>query len=182
MSSDNVSGADNQQARTKKNISDQYLTGFVEGEGCFYVGFGKRIDLPLKWQIITEFHVSQNPGGRNILEALKDRLGCGYVKPNHPGSCRDRTWVLVVKNRKDLRAKVIPFFERNKLHSQKWQEFLMFKEAISLIEKGRHLKPEGFRQVVNLVYGLPNKSGRKKYSKKQILSSLAPETVRRSPK
>ena len=35
MLSENVSGADNQQARTKKNISDQYLTGFVEGEGCF---------------------------------------------------------------------------------------------------------------------------------------------------
>lgn len=181
MLSENVSGADNQQARTKKDISDQYLTGFVEGEGCFYVGFGKRTDLPLRWQIITEFHVSQNPGGKNILEALKDRLGCGYIKPNHPGSRRDKTWVLVVKDRKDLRAKLIPFFEQNKLHSQKWQEFLVLKKTLSLIEKGKHLKPKGFRKIVDLVYDLPREGSRKRYSKEQILSSLAPETVRRSP-
>ena len=44
MSSENVSGADNQQA-TKK-ISGEYLAGFIDGEGRFYVGFSKRLDLP----------------------------------------------------------------------------------------------------------------------------------------
>lgn len=43
MSSKNVLHADNQQA--SRIISDEYLTGFVDGEGCFYVGFSKRPDL-----------------------------------------------------------------------------------------------------------------------------------------
>ena len=49
MVSENFSSADNQQA----NIADEYLAGFVDGEGCFYVGFSRRKDLPLGWQGIT---------------------------------------------------------------------------------------------------------------------------------
>ena len=60
MSRENVLSADNQQA-TRQDVSNEYLSGFTDGEGCFYVGFSKRNDLPLKWQIITEFHISQNP-------------------------------------------------------------------------------------------------------------------------
>ena len=103
MLSNNVLSADNQQA-AEKEISNEYLSGFTDGEGCFYVGFSKRNDLPLKWQVITEFHLSQNPGGKNVLEALQQRLGCGYLKPNHAQSLRDKTWVLIVKDRKDLKA------------------------------------------------------------------------------
>src|SRR3989344_8400311 len=93
MLSNNVLSADNQQA-AEKEISNEYLSGFTDGEGCFYVGFSKRNDLPLKWQVITEFHLSQNPGGKNVLEALQQRLGCCYLKPNHAQSLRDKTWVL----------------------------------------------------------------------------------------
>ena len=80
-SSKNVLSADNQQATRK--VSNEYLAGFTDGEGCFYVGFGQRSDLPLRWQVITEFHVSQNPGGKNLLEIFRKRLNCGYLKPNH---------------------------------------------------------------------------------------------------
>ena len=66
--SENSTLADNQQVR--KKINDDYFVGFVDGEGCFYVGFSKRNDLPIPWQIITEFHVSQNPGSKNVLEKL----------------------------------------------------------------------------------------------------------------
>ena len=90
--SNNSSPADNQQV--SKKINDDYFSGFVDGEGCFYVGFSKRDDLPFKWQIITEFHVSQNLGSKNVLEALKNRLGCGYLKPNHAKSLKDKTWIL----------------------------------------------------------------------------------------
>jgi len=108
MSSKNVLGADNQQVR--KKVSNEYLAGFVDGEGCFYVGFGKRNDLPLGWQVITEFHVSQNPGGINVLEVLKERLDCGYIKPNHAKNPKDNSWVLVVKNREDLVKSLVAFY------------------------------------------------------------------------
>ena len=141
----------------------------MDGEGCFYVGFSKRIDLPIPWQIITEFHVSQNPGSRTVLEALKNRLKCGYLKPNHAKSIRDRTWILIVKDRKDLLDRVIPFFEQHKLHSAKQNDFVIFKETLRIIEKKQHLSKDGFLKIVELVFSNTRQT-RKRYTKDILLS------------
>jgi len=170
MSSDNVWSADNQQVRKKQGIPDEYFAGFVDGEGCFYVGFSKRIDLPLQWQVITEFHLSQNPGGKNILEAFSARIGCGYIKRNHPKSSRDKSWVLIVKDRKDLEEKLIPFFMKHPLHSAKFEDFRIFVQVLDIILRGEHLKREGFKRIVELVFQSP-KTGLKKYSREILMRS-----------
>ena len=170
--------ADNQQ-EINKSISNQYLTGFVEGEGCFSVGFSKRNDLPLGWQIITEFHLSQNPGGKNILSVFQERLDCGYIKRNHPKSKKDKTWVLIVKNRDDLNQKLIPFFEKNRLHTSKLKDYQIFKQTLKLIEKKKHLTYKGLKTIVNLVFSLKRET-RKRYLKEDLLRSS--ETIRKTPK
>ena len=168
MSSDNVKSADNQQA-TRKDISNEYFTGFTDGEGCFYVGFGKRNDLPLKWQVITEFHVSQNPGGKNVLEEFRKRLDCGYLKPNHAKNPKDKSWILIVKDRKELQQKVIPFFKKYSLHTSKQKDFEIFMKVLDLIEKGEHLSKDGFRKIVELVFNT-GRTTNKRYSREMLLS------------
>lgn len=170
--------ADNQQGSNMRSISDEYLTGFVEGEGCFYVGFSRRKDLPLGWQIITEFHLSQNPGGKNILEVFSDKLGCGYLKPNHPGSQKDKTWVLIIKNRQDLNQKLIPFFETNRLQTAKFDDYQIFKQTLEIIALNEHLSREGFNKIVELVFSNKRVTN-KRYSKNDILRTS--ETIRRTP-
>ena len=172
MSSDNVRGADNQQESRIRIISDEYFAGFIDGEGCFYVGFSRRKDLPLKWQIITEFHVSQNPGGKNILQSLKKRLDCGYLKPNHPKSSKDKSWVLVVKNRRDLEGKVLPFFRNCPLFSDKRKDLEIFRKTLKIIKKKEHLRKKGFKKIVKLVFS-NKKTTNKKYSKEFIISSFS---------
>jgi hypothetical protein len=159
--------ADNQQA-TRKEVSDEYFAGFTDGEGCFYVGFSKRNDLPLKWQVVTEFHVSQNPGGKNLLEAFRQRLGCGYLKPNHAKSLKDKSWVLIVKDRSDLREKLIPFFKKNPLYTGKQQDFVIFKKVLEIIDQGKHLQKEGLEEILNLVFS-SKRITNKRYSKEMIL-------------
>ena len=169
-SSDNAQYADNQQVSEKMSISDEYFAGFVDGEGCFYVGFSRREDLPLKWQVITEFHLSQNPKGINVLEGFIKRLGCGYIKPNHSKNPRDKSWVLVIKERKDLTDKVIPFFKKHPLHSKKQGDFKVFAKVLEIIKSGEHLKREGFNRIVELVFEQAN-TRLKKYSKEELLLS-----------
>ncbi len=171
--------ADNQQVIRKKQVSDDYFAGFVDGEGCFYVGFSKRDDLPLRWQIITEFHVSQNPGGKNVLEGFKRRLKCGYLKPNHSKNPKDRSWVLIVKDRKDLKEKVVPFFQQHPLCSHKNADFAIFTKVLKIIESKEHLTREGFNKIVALVFRSP-KTTLKRYSKAMLLSGTS-ETVRQNP-
>ena len=162
------SSADNQQV-SGKSISDDYFSGFVDGEGCFYIGFSKRGDLPIKWQILTEFHVSQNPGSKNVLESLQKRLGCGYLKPNHLKSNSDKTWILVVKDRRDFREKVIPFFDHHPFHTTKRYDYEIFKKVVRSIFEKRHLTKEGFRDIVELVFSNKRET-KKRYSKEELLS------------
>ena len=158
--------ADNQQA-TKQVISNEYLAGFTDGEGCFYVGFSKRLDLPLKWQVITEFHVSQNPGGKNVLEAFRKRLRCGYLKPNHARNLKDKSWILIVKDRKDLQKKVIPFFKNFPLFTTKRIDFEVFEQVLKYIEKREHLQKDGFNRIVELVFS-QQRITNKRYSKEVL--------------
>src|SRR5579864_5438444 len=105
MSSDNLIGADNQQERL-----DAYLAGFVDGEGSFHVAVQRNPSTRLGLQLVPEFHVSQNPERREVLDLLQRRLGCGRIVENHRGS-RDTSMVFVVRKRDDLLRQVIPFFE-----------------------------------------------------------------------
>lgn len=101
-------GAGNQQGRPDKAVC-HYLAGFVDGEGSFHVAAQRNPSTRRKWQVIPEFHVSQNGGNQHVLGLIRSVLGCGYLKANHRYS-RDRTYVLVVRDRADLTTKVVPFF------------------------------------------------------------------------
>lgn len=164
----NPSHADNQQV--SKKISDDYIVGFVEGEGCFYVGFSKRDDLPRKWQIITEFHITQNPGGRNVLEAIQKRFSSGYLKPNHAKSTDDKTWVYIVKDRKELSQYILPFFDTHQLRTTKQHDYLVFKQVLAMIEERKHLTKEGFTKIVELVFSTDRQT-KKRYTKEILLAS-----------
>src|SRR5436853_5744601 len=91
--SDNVTGADNQQERL-----DGYIAGYVDGEGSFSVTVNRNPTSRFKFQLVPEFHVSQNGDRREVLDLIKERLGCGYIKPN---GRKDRVMVFVVRRRQD---------------------------------------------------------------------------------
>ena len=64
-------------------MDNHYIAGFVDGEGSFHIAFQQSEDVKLGWQVIPEFHVSQNSSSKHVLECIKERLDCGIIKPNH---------------------------------------------------------------------------------------------------
>jgi len=171
MHSDNASGAVNQQERL-----DAYLAGFVDGEGSFHVAIQRNPSTAVGWQLVPEFHVSQNPERRQVLDLLVTRLQCGRIRDNHRGS-RDHALVLVVRNREDLSTKVIPFFEAQPLLSSKQEDFLTFARIVRAINVGLHLNPHGFEELRSLAVTM-NGSGRYRKVHRQRESS---ETICRTP-
>jgi hypothetical protein len=135
---DNAPGAVNQQERL-----DAYLAGFVNGEGSFHVAVFRNSTMRISWQLVPEFHVSQSPERRQILDLLQHRLGCGRIQENHRGS-RDTTLVLVVRQRQALLERVIPFFETQPLLSSKQQEFLTSAFIVRAMNAGEPLHVSGF--------------------------------------
>src|SRR5204863_8846792 len=120
--SENVTGADNQQERL-----DSYIAGYVDGEGSFSVSVQRNTSCRVGFQLVPEFHVSQNSDRAQVLELIRERLGCGYIKPN---SRRDRALVLVVRNRESLLERVLPFFEQCRLLSTKQGDFEKFARIV----------------------------------------------------
>jgi hypothetical protein len=138
-----VAGADNQQERL-----DGYLAGYVDGEGCFSVSVNRNPSCRLGYQLVPEFHVSQNGDRAQVLELLRQRLGgCGYIKPNGK---RDRALVLVVRKRADLLERVIPFFERSPLLSSKQEDFEKFAIIVRRMALGHHRTASGFHELLRL--------------------------------
>ena len=172
-------GAGNQQGRPDQELC-HYVAGFVDGEGSFHVAVQKNPSTRWKWQVIPEFHVSQNDGNQHVLELIRNILGCGYLKPNHRNS-RDKTYVLVVRDRTDLATKVVPFFWQYRLRTTKRADFERFARIVEMMEAGRHLSLDGLREILRIAFEMNQAGARRRLSLGDILASLEPsETVRRT--
>src|SRR5438270_5144059 len=139
MGGDNATGAVNQQERL-----DAYIAGYVDGEGSFHVAINRNPSTRVGWQLVPEFHVTQVPGRRQVLDLIKLRLNCGRIQENHRTKKNDTTLVLVVRKRTDLLTKVIPFFESQPLLSSKQEDFLTFAAIVRAMARGEHLEHQGF--------------------------------------
>jgi len=148
-------------------ISDDYIIGFVEGEGMFYIGIVPSSETKTGWQVIYFFKVSQNPKGRVILERIKNRLGCGYIKSNSKSDFSDKSLAYVVRDLKSIQGRVIPFFE-NKLVIKK-ENFEKFCKVIKIVSDKKHLTRKGISQILDVSYLMNTR--RRRYSKEEILSS-----------
>ena len=136
---------DNQQER----LGD-YLAGYVDGGGSFHVAVQRNPSTRNGWQLVPEFHVSQNPERATVLRLLQTHLGCGRIQANARSGGRDRSLVYVVRSRVHLIRNVIPFFERHPILSEKRLEFETFAEIVRAMERGEHLEQEGFERLLAL--------------------------------
>src|SRR5437763_13211260 len=148
MRRDNATGAVNQQERL-----DPYIAGFVDGEGSFHVAVQRNPSTRLGWQLVPEFHVSQDARRPEVLDLVRERLGCGAIRENHRGT-GDTTLVYVVRRRDDLLTRVIPFFEREPLLSGKRAEFATFAHIVNAMQAGEHLCAEGFARLKQLALAM----------------------------
>ena len=176
--SDNVTGADNQQGRPGSNLG-HYIAGFVDGEGSFHVAIQRNPSVKLQWQIVPEFHVSQHESSKEVLDLMCNVFECGYVKPNHRTNPNDQTFAFVVRSRKDLVAKVIPFFREYRLRTSKKDDFEIFSKIVSGMQKGQHQSRDGLVRLLKLAFSM-NRSGKyRRMSLNEILKNLEPsETAR----
>ena len=171
-------GADNQQERPS-GIPSYYITGFVDGEGCFSVTIQKSKNVRLGIQIIPEFHVSQHQNRIEVLEAIMQEFDCGYIKPNNSRNPKDLTSVFVVRNLKDLRGKVMPFFRNHPFISSKQEDFETFSRVVDLMNKKEHLKKGGLITILKLAFSMNAGGKYRKLKIEDVISVLeSSETIR----
>ncbi len=126
-------------------LDAKWVVGFVDGEGCFFVGLNSHPELTAGYQLLPEFTVVQHKRDVQILFALKDFFGCGVVRVN-----REDWMAYSVRKLKDLRQRIIPFFELHPLKTKKRLDFIKFRKIILMMEANEHLDKEGFERIRRL--------------------------------
>ena len=129
------------------NLHAEWITGFVDGEGCFHVGISTHADMTAGFQVLPEFTVVQHERDVQILYALKDYFGCGVVRVNHGDRMAYR-----VRKLQNLTENIVPFFMKHPLKTKKNVDFRKFRSVLLKMEKGVHLTSEGveeIRQIAN---------------------------------
>jgi LAGLIDADG DNA endonuclease family protein len=119
-----------------------WVTGFVDGEGCFHVAINPQPEMTTGFQVLPEFTVVQHERDVQVLHALKAYFGCGVVRKNHGDRMAYR-----VRSKEHLLQIIIPFFEKHSLKTKKHVDFLKFRDVLLMMERGEHLTEEGITKI-----------------------------------
>jgi hypothetical protein len=144
-----------------------YISGFVDGEGCFCVSFQPSQRHRMGWEVRPSFSVSQNADRAELLAVIRKMWGCGFIRPDRS----DKTLKFEVRNVRDLVEKVLPHFRACPLASSKQRDVERFDRICKLVIEGRHQTREGLEEIVGIAMEM-NPSGKRKYSGSEILNSL----------
>jgi len=135
-----------------QNLTPDYIVGLVDGEGSFTI-YVRNLDVKNNVQrrvrIEPKFYLKLIEKDKDILYQLKKFFGCGSVyfqkdtRLNHQHCYRYEVY-----KRDDIKKIIIPFFQRNKLQlASKRNDFQIFCELMSMIERDHHLTDEGLKEM-----------------------------------
>jgi len=178
--SKNVTSGDNQQETIRwlekiPNDIGHYISGFVDGEGSFNISIRRHPGYKLGWKTSLTFNVSQK--GFRSLKLLNRIFQCGYVRKRW-----DNLHYFEILDFKKIVSRVIPFFTKFQLRSEKRRDFLIFRRVAELVKEGKHLTANGIKKILELRQPM-NYGGKNRRLKAQvILAHLigSSETIRQS--
>lgn len=156
MPSKNVSNADNQQERL---AIANWIVGFVDGEGSFLISIFRNKTTRSGWQVFPEFIITQGAKSLQALKKVQTFFRCGRIfinrrRDNH----HEHLYRFCVRSSKDLREKIIPFFNQYELRTAKRRDFQKFGKVLRLMLKGVHLKKRGF-EIIQKIAKTMNRKG-----------------------
>jgi hypothetical protein len=153
--------------RHSREFLSAYISGYVDGEGCFTVSISPRAKLAVGWEVRPSLSVSQNGDRAEVLHAIQAYFGCGSIRPDRS----DRTLKWETRRLEDLLGRVIPHFERYPLLSGKKCDFERFAAVCRLMAAGAHRSSDGLIRIVELARAM-NPSGKRRYDAEAILERL----------
>ena len=153
--SDKVTSAENQQERLTEFRG--WVVGFVDGEGCFSIGFVRqqrradRSGYKTGYQVTHEFAVTQGERSLACLHERREFFGAGQVIINNRyDNHREHLHRFVVRRRADLLETVIPFFQQHPLRSSKREDFEKFVRCVELVAGDSHRTPAGLIEIAEI--------------------------------
>lgn len=122
------------------------MSGFTEGDGCFYVNISSKTN-----QVMATYIIELHKRDLSLLCSIQKFFNdAGFI---NTASKRNSVRFNISK-KSDLINKVLPHFDTYKLQGNKLKNYLIFREVVLLINSKAHLTPESFNKIKLLKEGL----------------------------
>lgn len=151
----------------KRRLQPWFVTGLVEGEGCFSVSFTLRKKLNLGIEARPSFSLSLNERDLDLLKQVHEFFGCGAIRY----SKSDRTYKYEVRSVSDLVKEVNPHFRKHPLQGQKAKDWTLFSKLCEQIHANLHLSSKHLPTIIEAAYQM-NPSGKRRHDKRTLLKML----------
>jgi len=139
---------------SSNGLNPNFVTGFCDGESCFSLMISKNPKHTLGWSVKLVFSIHLHSKEIDLLYLIQRFFGVGNVTLN-----KDSATYQVIKL-SDL-ACVIEHFNNYPLKTQKYADFLLFKQAFDIVKSKEHLTEAGLKKLISvrasLNKGLPER-------------------------
>jgi hypothetical protein len=155
-------------------LNPWYVTGLIEGEGCFCITISKHKTKRLGFDPRLMFEIEMVIEDKPLLDQVAKKLGCGriYILDYSRYGWRPHA-KLAVKNIREIREKVVPFFKKYQLSGKKKSDFEIFCKALRLFENKEHLTLKGI-QTLRKMQKTMNLRQKSKWSSARVRENRAP--------
>lgn len=126
-----------------------FITGFTDGEGCFWIDVYKDNTYKTGWRVKLFFQINLHRKDQALLEQIPKLFYLGNIY-NSPTASR-----YYVSSVKDLEI-IIKHFNKYTLLSQKRSYFELLKQAFVLVKNKEHLSRLGLEKIIAIKASMNN--------------------------
>jgi len=118
-----------------------FVTGFTDGEGCFWIDVYKDNAYKTGWRVKLYYQINLHKKDQFLLEHIQKffKVGKLYTSPTAV-----RYYVSSIS---DLQV-IIQHFDKYTLLSKKRADFELLKQAFVLVQNKEHLTPSGLEKII----------------------------------
>jgi len=131
-------------------IRPSWLSGFIDGDGCFYISILKNKTIALGYQVQLCLVVTQHIRDKALLEAIGMYFGSGIV------SHQINTNVVHYRLRdfNTIGDKLLPLLGAYPLITTKKHDLANFKRVYEMMKRREHLTQQGLDQIRAIKNGM----------------------------
>lgn len=142
----------------KLGLNPSFISGFSDAEGSFVVIILKNPRYNVGWSVQARFQIKLHENDRALLLLIqKFFYNIGDISKKND-RCTVEFRVSDITSLNDI---IIPHFEKHKLITNKYKDFIIFKQIVLLMLENKHTTLEGLKEILeyraSLNWGLPNK-------------------------
>ena len=128
-----------------KNLHPYFITGFADAEASFCILLTQNNKYKQGWNVRLSFQITLHKKDIAVLEAIMDYFNGvgGIFKEGERDSVKYKVASIKCLNL------IIEHFDKYPLITQKQADYLLFKQALELVNCKKHLTPEGLNQIVS---------------------------------